>query len=78
MATKKTETKPKVKNEVKKDEHFATVIGGPLNVRITRTVDTLDNIVEVLPEGARVKVIKEGDEWCEIENGYVMRQFLQL
>ena len=75
MATKKTETKTKVKTEVK---NMATVIGGPLNIRMTRTVDTLDNIVGVLPEGAQVEVIKEGKEWCQIKSGYVMRQFLEL
>ena len=83
MATKRkataTEEKALKTAEAKEEKKlYGTVIGGrKLNIRSSKTTDE-DNVVGTLDDGQKVEILKDGKLWCRIEQGYVMRQYLNI
>lgn len=63
------------KNEVKTEKIMATVAGDlPLNIRAGKTLES--EVLGQYQPGDKVEILKEGKEWCRIDGGYLMRQFL--
>ena len=35
-------------------------------------------ILNVLPKGTEVKIISQGDDWCKVSGGFIMRNLLEI
>ena len=51
-----------------------TVTGGTLNIRDKAN----GNVIGTLPDGAHVEILKAGEEWHQIEDGYIMAKWVKL
>ena len=69
--------KPEPVKEKKAEKKIGTVIGGlRLNVRTQPNGDVVDS----LQDGSKVTIVKEIDDWYEIESpkGFVMKKFISI
>ena len=55
------------------DAQYVTAPSG-LNVRSKKSVDS--DIIETLPFGSEVEILKSGRKWSKIQNGYVRTEWL--
>ena len=68
------------KSEVVVVLEYATVIGGSLNIRKEKSVNS--NKIGIIPSGSKVAVTEHGTDWCKVTynayTGYAMTKYLNF
>lgn len=65
---------PEKKDDIPKVEYAKIVNAARVNLRSAPSVG--NNIIRTIDEGNEVQIIRRGDEWTEVNGGFIMSQYL--